>query len=83
MSCWPRRRKIRLTISYRGGAESWWLLEARGKHGVFPGHAAIEDIMREVCSEAVWCGTDLIARPSATRPPKAAEGRRGLAGDGR
>jgi hypothetical protein len=54
LSTWPRRRKLRLTISWRGGAESWWLVEARGCHGVFPGHRSLEDVAAEVCSEARW-----------------------------
>jgi hypothetical protein len=41
-----------LTVSYRGGSESWWLVEARGSHGVFPGHAALEDVLSQVCNES-------------------------------
>ena len=49
---WPRTQKLRLEITYRGGAESWWLVEARGSQGAFPGHAAIEDIMAQVLNES-------------------------------
>jgi hypothetical protein len=45
------REKLTLTISYRGGAEAWWLIEARGSSGVFPGVAALHDVMREILSE--------------------------------
>jgi hypothetical protein len=40
-----------VTIKYRGGAESWWLVTARGRSGAFPGHAAIEDVMAQVLNE--------------------------------
>lgn len=48
---WPRARALRLTVTYRGGAESWWLIEARGRHGAFPGHRALEDVMAEICQD--------------------------------
>jgi hypothetical protein len=51
---WPRRRQLTLVIHWRGGPESWWLVQCRGRHGVFPGHAAIEDVMASVCNE--WNG---------------------------
>lgn len=35
-------------IRYRGGAESWWLIEARGCKAAFPGHMCIEDVMAEI-----------------------------------
>jgi hypothetical protein len=57
-----------VTIEYRGGAESWWLVKARGSHGVFPGHAAIEDVMSQVMNEPTF--VELLGRPS----PIAAEG---------
>src|SRR6185312_17061094 len=46
-----RTRPIRLEVVYRGGAESWWLVKGRGEHQVFPGHAALEDVMARVYSE--------------------------------
>jgi len=58
---WPRHRKLTLTISSRGGAESWWLVEARGSHGVFPGHLAIEDVMVQVLNEGTWDGREAAA----------------------
>ncbi len=48
---WPRTRKLQVTVTYRGGAESWWLIEARGSQGAFPGHAALEDVMSQVFNE--------------------------------
>ena len=48
---WPRDRKVRLTVLYRGGAEGWFLIEARSRHGVFPGWMALEDVMATVYSE--------------------------------
>jgi hypothetical protein len=53
-SRWPRNRKLTLTLSHRGGSESWWLVEARGSHGVFPGHACLEDVMSQVLNEPVF-----------------------------
>lgn len=47
----PRRREVRMTVVHRGGAESWWLVKARGEHQVFPGHVALEDVMARVLSE--------------------------------
>lgn len=48
---WPRTQGITLTVAYRGGPESYWLVTARGSHGVFPGHACLEDVMHQVFSE--------------------------------
>lgn len=40
--------RLTLTISYKGGAEAWWLIEARGRTATFPGHRAIHDVMAEI-----------------------------------
>jgi hypothetical protein len=48
---WPRTQRMTLQVTYRGGAESWWLVQARGSQGVFPGSAALEDIMSQVFNE--------------------------------
>lgn len=45
LAAWPSHRKLTLTISYRGGTESWWLIETRGSHGVVPGHLHLDDVM--------------------------------------
>jgi hypothetical protein len=49
---WPRHRDLTITIRHRGGAESWWLIQSRGRHAAFPGHLSIEDVMVVVLSEA-------------------------------
>lgn len=54
LATWPRRRSLTLTVAWRGGPESWWLVKCRGRHGVFPGHAALEDVMAAVLNE--WNG---------------------------
>lgn len=43
---------LNVVIRYRGGAEAWWLVEARGRRGAFPGHMSIHDVMREI--NAQW-----------------------------
>lgn len=45
-----RNPKLKLTvqITYRGGSEAWWLIEARGRSAVFPGHMCIHDVMTEI-----------------------------------
>ena len=40
-----------IKIKYRGGSEAWYLVEARGRAGVFPGHLCIHDVMREINRE--------------------------------
>lgn len=39
---------VRLTVTYRGGAQSYWLVEARGHHKVLAGHTALEDLMAAI-----------------------------------
>lgn len=51
LSPWPRQRKLTLTIHYRGGAQCWYWVEARGTGQHFAGHLAIEDVMARVYSE--------------------------------
>jgi hypothetical protein len=55
---WPRGQALTIKIEYRGGAESWWLVTARGSHGVFPGHASLEDVMHQVFSEPDYAADD-------------------------
>lgn len=45
-----RNPKDRLTIMvrYRGGAEAWWLIEARGTAQAFPGHLCLHDVLSAV-----------------------------------
>lgn len=47
----PRTRPVRITVTYRGGAESWWLVEARGEREALPGHWSLDDVMARVLSE--------------------------------
>lgn len=46
-----RSQKFTLRVSYKGGPESYWLIEARGEHQVFAGWWALEDVMARVLSE--------------------------------
>lgn len=39
---------LTLRIRYRGGAEAWWLIEARGTHQAFPGHLCLHDVLSAV-----------------------------------
>ncbi len=59
---WPRSERLTLTVKYRGGSESWWLVTARGSSGVFPGHASLEDVMHAVMAEPDWI-EDRVASP--------------------
>jgi hypothetical protein len=43
------RKPLDVKIRYRGGSEGWWLVEARGRKGAFPGTMALVDVMAEVC----------------------------------
>lgn len=42
------RDAITLTVKYRGGAEGWWEVKARGREWRFPGVYALHDVMRVV-----------------------------------
>ena len=45
---WPRSQKLTIVVTDRGGAEAWFLIEARGRRGVFPGHRQLVDVMTEL-----------------------------------
>ncbi len=45
---WPRHEKLSIVVQYRAGAECWYLIEARGRHGVFPGVVSLHAVMREI-----------------------------------
>lgn len=47
----PRSRPVRITATYRGGAESWWWIEARGEKEALPGHWSLDDVLARVLSE--------------------------------
>lgn len=42
-----RRKPLTVTITYRGGPESWWELRARGKVVRVPGHRFVEDALSQ------------------------------------
>lgn len=42
------RKPQHVTISYRGGAEAWVEVHARGDLGRYPGHTAIIDILADI-----------------------------------
>lgn len=46
------REPITIRIRYRGGAEAWWEIEARGQTLRRPGHVAIHDLFREINGES-------------------------------
>lgn len=46
-----RSRPVRVTVTYRGGAESWWWVEARGEKAALPGHWSFDDVMARILSE--------------------------------
>lgn len=45
---WNPREPLTIKVSYRGGAECWYEIHARGSIGRFPGHTALHDVMREI-----------------------------------
>lgn len=42
------RDPLHLTITYRGGPESWWEVHVRGTIVRRPGYTSLDDIMREI-----------------------------------
>lgn len=40
--------RLTIVVTYRGGPEAWYLVEARGRSGVFPGVRALHDVMEEI-----------------------------------
>lgn len=40
--------RLTITVKYRGGAEAWYHVEARGSNGAFPGYRSLHDVMREI-----------------------------------
>jgi hypothetical protein len=51
LAAWPRRERLTLVVKWRGGAEAWWLVQARGSSGVFPGYLALDDVLSIVMNE--------------------------------
>lgn len=42
------RDTLTITIKYRGGAEAWIEVKARGSAGRFPGYVQLFDVLKEV-----------------------------------
>lgn len=51
LSRWDPRKVITITVSYRGGAEAWYEVHARGSVGRFPGGTALHDVMRSIYND--------------------------------
>lgn len=51
LSVWPRRTRLHMTVVARGGAESWWQVDTRGRSWRVPGWVAIEDVMAWIMQE--------------------------------
>lgn len=45
---WPRRDPLTIRVKYRGGAEGWVEIHARGAIVRRPGHVAILDVLQDV-----------------------------------
>lgn len=48
------KESLTIRITYRGGNQAWYLVEARGRSGVFPGVLALHDVMREINGDPTW-----------------------------
>lgn len=51
LSPWDKRRKLTITVRYRGGSEGWIQVDARGSMGRFPGHVQLIDVVLEVMNQ--------------------------------
>lgn len=49
-----RRDRLTVVIHYRGGAEAYWAIEARGSKGYFTGVTALHDAFQEITDGAAW-----------------------------
>lgn len=45
---WNPREPLTLKVKYRGGAECWYEIEARGSLGRFHGATSLHDVMQEI-----------------------------------
>lgn len=45
---WDKRSPLHIEVTYRGGAEAWWQLKARGRVWRRPGHLMLDDVLRSV-----------------------------------
>lgn len=48
MGEWPRRKPLTVRITYLGGTEGWWRIEARGREWIRPSHLPIHELLGEV-----------------------------------
>ena len=48
LSRWNRRDPLTITVVYRGGAEAWIQIKARGRTIRVPGHLAVIDALEKV-----------------------------------
>lgn len=48
LSQWKPTDPLSLTVTYRGGAEAWYAIRARGGELRIPGVICLHDVMREV-----------------------------------
>ena len=42
------RQRLTLTVTFHGGSEAWWKLEARGREWRFPGHLCLAEALLRV-----------------------------------
>lgn len=42
------REPLTIKVKFRGGAECWYEVHARGEVGRFPGYVALHDVMSEI-----------------------------------
>lgn len=50
LAAWDKARALSITVKYRGGAECWWEITARGHVWRRPGHLHLDDVLQEVLS---------------------------------
>jgi len=44
----PQRTPLTIQVSYRGGAECWWTIKARGRTWRRPGTLALHDVLQDI-----------------------------------
>lgn len=45
---WNPRKRLTITVYYRGGPQCWYQVESRGSMGRFTGDAQLHDVMQEI-----------------------------------
>lgn len=48
MPRWNPRKRLTITVYYRGGPQCWYQVESRGSMGRFTGDAQLHDVMQEI-----------------------------------